>query len=153
MLGWLVACRTLVSDTVLAMMFRQIRSTLLNFRPSTGICFMMSSLLKMGSRYSQDSWHLSHASRMSWERQKGDIVAEKNDRVPPAWRSICLPTPSSPPQRAWYKPSCASSGLSRCGRPASPVVDTRLGDALIDLKLNLTSNSCNWLNFDTLHLF
>ena len=71
MLGWLVACSTRVSDTVFAMMFRQIRSTLkillqynifvqmilragevtlLNLRPSTGICFMMSSELKMGSR-------------------------------------------------------------------------------------------------------
>ena len=64
-LGWLVACSTRVSDTVLAMMFLQIRSTygsglsswrilmmitLLNFLPSTGICFMMSSLLKIGSR-------------------------------------------------------------------------------------------------------
>ena len=39
--------------------------TLLNFLPSTGICFMMSSELKMGSRYSHDSWHLSHASKIS----------------------------------------------------------------------------------------
>ena len=40
-------------------------NTLLNFLPSTGICFIMSSELKIGSRYSQDSWHLSQASRMS----------------------------------------------------------------------------------------
>ena len=39
--------------------------TLLNFLPSTGICFMMSSELKMGSRYNHDSWHLSHASKIS----------------------------------------------------------------------------------------
>ena len=59
MFGWLVAWSTLVSDTVLAMMFLQILSTLLNFLPSTGICFIMSSLLNIGSRYSQLSWHLN----------------------------------------------------------------------------------------------
>ena len=38
----------------------------------------------------------------------------------PALRSVCLPTPSSPPRMAWYRPSCASSAPSGCGRPASP---------------------------------
>ena len=37
-----------------------------------------------------------------------------------ALRSICLPTPSSPLQRAWCRRSCASSAPSGCGRPASP---------------------------------
>ena len=37
-----------------------------------------------------------------------------------ALRSICLPTPSSPLQRAWCTRSCASSAPSGCGRPASP---------------------------------
>ncbi|KAF5883835.1 Uncharacterized protein DAT39_022904, partial [Clarias magur] len=40
-------------------------STMLNLRPSSGICAMMSSELKMGSRYSQDDWHFSMASKMS----------------------------------------------------------------------------------------
>ena len=43
--------------------------TLLNFLPSTGICFMMSSLLKIGWRYSQDSWQRNQASRMSCWRK------------------------------------------------------------------------------------
>jgi hypothetical protein len=30
-----------------------------------GICCWMSSLPKMGSRYSQPCWHLNHSSKMS----------------------------------------------------------------------------------------
>ena len=37
----------------------------LNLSPSSGICLTMSSLLKMGSRYSQVDWHCSQLSSMS----------------------------------------------------------------------------------------
>lgn len=46
----------------------QYPSTRANFLPSSGICAMMSSELKMGSRYSQVAWHFSQASRISCMR-------------------------------------------------------------------------------------
>ncbi len=47
------------------MMRRQIASMSRKAWPSRGICFMISSAPKMGSRYSHLPWHLSHCSRMS----------------------------------------------------------------------------------------
>jgi len=43
----------------------QMASTALNLRPSLGICCRISSLLKIGSKYSQLCWQRSHSSRMS----------------------------------------------------------------------------------------
>ena len=56
----------------LCMMSRQWPSTMRNFFPSLGICFMMSSEPKMGSRYSQAPCTLVQASMMScvWRRKR-----------------------------------------------------------------------------------
>lgn len=40
-----------------------------NFSPSSGICFKMSGLLKMGSRYCQVDWHSSQLSSRSCSTQ------------------------------------------------------------------------------------
>ena len=47
---------------VLAISSLHMMSTSWNLLPSSGICFTMSSELKMGSRYSQVCWHLSQLS-------------------------------------------------------------------------------------------
>ncbi len=52
--------------TVMAIMSRQCPSTMLNLRPSSGICAMISSEPKIGSRYNQVAWTFSHSSRISW---------------------------------------------------------------------------------------
>mmetsp|Transcript_92125 Transcript_92125/g.237753 ORF Transcript_92125/g.237753 Transcript_92125/m.237753 type:complete len:274 (-) Transcript_92125:1123-1944(-) len=44
---------------------RHFPSTCLNFLPSVGSCFMMSGESKIGCRYIQARWHLSHWSRHS----------------------------------------------------------------------------------------
>ncbi len=53
------------SSLTAAMMVRQAASISRKALPSTGICFMISSAPKMGSRYSHLPWHLSHSSRIS----------------------------------------------------------------------------------------
>jgi hypothetical protein len=53
---------------------RQVASTALNLRPSLGICCWMSSLPKMGSRYSQPCWHLNHSSKISCRHKTRKIT-------------------------------------------------------------------------------
>ena len=65
---------------------------------------------------------LNSPSLSQSEKWSGNAKVLVNGGVP-ALRWACPPTPSSPPRRAWCRPSCASSALSRCGRPASPDVD------------------------------
>jgi hypothetical protein len=48
--------------------FRQSWSTAWNFFASEGICRMMSSEQKIGSKYNQVRWIASHCSRRSWMR-------------------------------------------------------------------------------------
>mmetsp|Transcript_11854 Transcript_11854/g.45913 ORF Transcript_11854/g.45913 Transcript_11854/m.45913 type:complete len:595 (+) Transcript_11854:200-1984(+) len=51
-----------------SMIRRHVVSIVLNAAASVGICFPISSLLKMGSRYSHLAWHLSHWSTMLCSR-------------------------------------------------------------------------------------
>mmetsp|Transcript_2471 Transcript_2471/g.8791 ORF Transcript_2471/g.8791 Transcript_2471/m.8791 type:complete len:390 (-) Transcript_2471:1918-3087(-) len=53
------------ASAVLDIISRQMESTCMNLRPSSGICFMMSSEPKIGSRYCHVAWHVSQLSSMS----------------------------------------------------------------------------------------
>lgn len=48
----------------------QCLSTVLKSRPSSGICFIMSSEEKIGSRYSHWACTFSHSSMVSWMRSR-----------------------------------------------------------------------------------
>ena len=91
---------------------------------------------------------LNSPSLSQSEKWSGNAKVLVNGGVP-ALRWACPPTPSSPPRRAWCRPSCASSALSRCGRPASPDVDVH--NVIISIEfwwphkyLNVIDSTENW---------
>ena len=52
--------------TTCAIMSFQYVSTTPNFLPSSGIWALMSSELKIGSKYNHVAWHFNQLSRISW---------------------------------------------------------------------------------------
>jgi hypothetical protein len=63
-------------------MFLQEASMFLKALPSRGICFMISSALKIGSRYSHLPWQVSHSSMIFCSQTQH----QQHARLEPAFR-------------------------------------------------------------------